>query len=180
MPNPKQISKAGNGVRRLAFGALAFGIFLERMRAVVQRVSSARVTVAGETTGEIATGLLVLLGIAQDDTAADAQWLAEKICALRIFEDTEGKMNRSVVDVAGGVLVVSQFTLCASTRKGTRPSFNDAAKPDIASPLYEGFNRFVSAVLGRSVATGRFAAMMDVALVNNGPVTIVVDSRRRE
>jgi D-tyrosyl-tRNA(Tyr) deacylase len=150
------------------------------MRAVVQRVSSARVTVAGEITGEITTGLLVLLGVAQGDAEAEAQWLAEKICALRIFEDAEGKMNRSVLDVGGGVLVVSQFTLFASTRKGTRPSFNDAAKPDVAIPLYEAFNRFATAALGRPVATGRFAAMMEVALVNDGPVTLIVDSRARE
>src|SRR5690349_1182134 len=107
------------------------------MRAVIQRVSRARVTVGEEITGEIGPGLLVLLGVAPDDTPADAQWLAEKICALRIFEDAEGKMNRSVVDLAGGMLVVSQFTLFASTRKGTRPSFNDAAKPELAIPMYE-------------------------------------------
>jgi D-tyrosyl-tRNA(Tyr) deacylase len=136
--------------------------------------------VDGEITGEIGAGLLVLLGIGHDDTEADAQWLAEKICALRIFEDEAGKMNRSVVDVSGGVLVVSQFTLLASTRKGTRPSFNDAAKPEVAIPLYEAFNRNASAVLGRPVATGRFAAMMDVALVNEGPVTLVIDSKLRE
>lgn len=150
------------------------------MRAVVQRVSSARVTVGSEVTGEIGAGLLVLLGIGQGDTDADALWLAEKICALRIFEDAEGKMNRSVVDVSGGVLVVSQFTLFASTRKGTRPSFNDAAKPEVAIPLYETFLRFATHALGRPVATGRFAAMMEVALVNDGPVTIIVDSRARE
>lgn len=150
------------------------------MRAVVQRVSSARVTVGGEVTGEIARGLLVLLGVGQGDTEADAQWLAEKIVALRIFEDEAQKMNRSVVDIGGGVLVVSQFTLLASTRKGTRPSFNDAAKPELAIPLYEAFNRCASIALGRPVATGRFAAMMEVALVNDGPVTIVIDSRLRE
>ena len=150
------------------------------MRAVIQRVSSARVTVADEITGEISAGLLVLLGVAQGDAEADAQWLAEKICALRVFEDDDGKMNRSVIEVGGGVLVVSQFTLLASTRKGTRPSFNDAAKPDIAIPLYETFNRFATATLGRPVATGRFAAMMDVALVNDGPVTLIIDSRLRE
>ena len=149
------------------------------MRAVVQRVRSARVTVDEALVGEIGHGLLVLLGVANGDTAADARWLAEKICALRIFEDDEGKMNRSVVDVAGGVLVVSQFTLLASTRKGTRPSFNDAAKPELALPLYEAFNRCASAALGRPVATGRFAAMMQVALVNDGPVTLVIDSRER-
>lgn len=150
------------------------------MRAVIQRVTRASVTVAGEITGEINLGLLVLLGVGLGDTEADAQWLAEKIAALRIFEDADGKMNRSVVDVAGGLLVVSQFTLFASTRKGTRPSFNDAAKPDLAIPLYEAFNRFATAALGRPVATGRFAAMMDVALVNNGPVTIVIDTKTRE
>ncbi len=150
------------------------------MRAVLQRVSSARVTVAGEVTGEIGAGLLVLLGIAQGDTEADAQWLAEKIVALRIFEDDAGKMNRSVTDAAGGVLVVSQFTLFASTRKGTRPSFNDAARPDLAIPLYEAFNRFAAAALGRPVATGRFAAKMDVALVNDGPVTLLIDTKSRE
>lgn len=150
------------------------------MRAVVQRVKSSRVTVVGEITGEIGPGLLVLLGVAQTDTEADAQWLAEKICALRIFEDDAGKMNRSVVDIAGGVLVVSQFTLFASTRKGTRPSFNDAAKPDLAIPLYEAFNRLATAALGRPVATGRFAATMEVALVNDGPVTIVIDTKTRE
>lgn len=150
------------------------------MRAVIQRVTRAAVTVAGETTGEIGPGLLVLLGIGPGDTEADAQWLAEKIAVLRIFEDADGKLNRSVVDIGGGILVVSQFTLFASTRKGTRPSFNDAAKPDLAIPLYEAFNRFASAALGRPVATGRFAAMMDVALVNNGPVTIVIDTKTRE
>lgn len=150
------------------------------MRAVIQRVSSARVSVGPEVTGEIAAGLLVLLGVAQGDTEADAQWLAEKICALRILEDAEARMNRSVVDAGGGVLVVSQFTLCASTRKGTRPSFNDAAKPEAAIPLYEAFNRFAAAALGRPVATGRFAAKMEVALVNDGPVTLIIDSRARE
>lgn len=150
------------------------------MRAVVQRVSSARVTVGPETTGAIGAGLLVLLGVAQGDAEEDARWLAEKIVALRIFEDADGRMNRSVVDTGGGMLVVSQFTLLASTRKGTRPSFNDAARPEAAIPLYEAFNRFASSALGRPVATGRFAAMMAVSLVNDGPVTIVVDTRLRE
>lgn len=150
------------------------------MRAVIQRVSSARVTVDNKVTGEIGRGLLVLLGVAQADTDADALWLAEKIAALRIFEDDASKMNRSVVDVAGGILVVSQFTLFASTRKGNRPSFNDAAKPDLAIPLYEFFLRHAGAALGRPVASGRFGATMDVALVNEGPVTIVIDSKTRE
>ncbi|MGH7946193.1 MAG: D-aminoacyl-tRNA deacylase [Opitutaceae bacterium] len=150
------------------------------MRAVLQRVSSARVTVDGEITGEISRGLLVFLGIAPADTLTDAQWLAEKICALRIFDDAGGRMNRSVTDSAGAMLVVSQFTLFASTRKGTRPSFNDAAKPGIAIPLYDAFNRFATAALGCPVATGRFAAMMEVALVNDGPVTLIIDSKLRE
>ncbi len=150
------------------------------MRAVVQRVSSARVTVGAEVTGEIGPGLLVLLGVGPADTPADAQWLAEKICALRIFADAEDRMNLSVVDRAGGLLVVSQFTLFASTKKGTRPSFNDAAKPDLAIPLYETFCRFAAQALGRPVATGRFGAMMQVALTNDGPVTLIIDSKQRE
>ena len=165
------------------------------MRAVIQRVSSARVTIAGEISGAIDRGLLVLLGVAQGDTEADAQWLAEKIAALRIFEDRDGKMNLSLRDVIAAnpepqtqnseppraaLLVVSQFTLFASTRKGTRPSFNDAAKPDLALPLYEAFNRFATAALGRPVATGKFGEMMSVALVNDGPVTLIIDSQSRE
>jgi D-aminoacyl-tRNA deacylase len=150
------------------------------VRAVVQRVSSARVTIAGEVAGSIGRGLLVLLGVAKDDTDDDARWLAEKIVALRVFEDAAEKMNLSVVDIAGEVLVVSQFTLFASTRKGTRPSFNDAAKPEIAIPRYESFVRHVSATLGQPVATGKFGAMMEVALVNDGPVTLIIDSRQRE
>jgi len=150
------------------------------MRAVVQRVASARVTIAGAVTGEIGPGLLVLVGVAPDDTETDGQWLAEKLVRLRIFEDAAGQMNRSVVDTGGGVLVVSQFTLFASTRKGTRPSYNDAAKPDVAAPLYARFVAQVAAALGRPVATGQFAAMMAVALVNDGPVTLVIDTRTRE
>ena len=150
------------------------------MRAVIQRVSSARVTVAGDTTGEIGPGLLVLLGIHPADTAADGQWLAEKLVRLRIFEDDAGQMNRSVQDLDGGMLVVSQFTLFASTRKGTRPSFNDAAKPDLAIPLYEQFVAQAAAALGRPVATGRFGALMQVSLVNDGPVTLVIDTKVRE
>jgi D-tyrosyl-tRNA(Tyr) deacylase len=150
------------------------------MRAVVQRVSSARVTIAGEISGAIERGLLVLLGVAEGDTEADAQWLAEKIAALRIFEDADGKMNLAARDVGGGMLVVSQFTLFASTRKGTRPSFNDAAKPELAIPLYEAFNRFATAALGRPVATGKFGEMMEVSLVNDGPVTLIIDSKIRE
>lgn len=158
------------------------------MRAVIQRVSSASVTIDGRVAGAIARGLLVLVGVARDDTAADGEWLAQKIAALRIFEDDAGKMNRSVVDLVAGVadpgrptvLVVSQFTLFASTRKGTRPSFNDAAKPELAIPLYEKFLAQMEAALGRPVARGEFGAMMQVALVNAGPVTLVLDTRTRE
>ena len=166
------------------------------MRAVIQRVSSARVTIDDRVTGEIGRGLLVLLGVAQGDTVTDIDWLSQKIAALRIFEDDAGKMNRSVVDLVAGVadpgratvLVVSQFTLCASTRKGTRPSFNDAAKPDVAQPLYEKFLAQMETALDARpalgsiarVACGKFGAMMQVALVNDGPVTLVLDSRLRE
>lgn len=150
------------------------------MRAVIQRVSSARVTVEGRTTGEIGPGLLVLLGVHRDDTEEDAAWLCAKIPKLRIFDDDSGQMNRSVVDIAGGILVVSQFTLYGSTRKGTRPSWNDAARPEAAVPLYESACARLSTELGRPVATGEFGAMMQVALVNDGPVTVVIDSRLRE
>lgn len=150
------------------------------MRAILQRVSSASVSVAAEMVGAIDVGLLVLLGVQAGDAEADVAWLAQKTAALRIFEDEAGKMNRSVVEAGGGALVVSQFTLIASTRKGNRPSFNDAAKPDLAIPLYESFVHQLEAALGRPVATGRFGAMMKVSLVNDGPVTIVLDSRLRE
>ncbi len=148
------------------------------MRAVVQRVSSASVVIAGETVGAIDGGLLILLGVGRGDQPTDVDWLAEKIASLRIFEDDDGKMNRSLLDTAGGALVVSQFTLLASTRKGTRPSFNDAAPPAEAIPLYEAFVQKLSARLGRPVPTGRFGAMMSVHLVNDGPVTLVLDTPR--
>lgn len=150
------------------------------MRVVVQRVAASRVTIKGREAGAIGRGLLLLLGIADGDTADAGEWLAGKIAALRIFEDADGRMNLSVRDIAGGVLVVSQFTLLASTRKGTRPSFNDAAKPDVAIPLYERFLAQMESALGRPVARGEFGAMMQVELVNDGPVTIVLDSRLRE
>lgn len=150
------------------------------MKAVIQRVSSASVVIDGQTVGAINRGLLILLGVATGDTPDDGEWLAQKIAALRIFEDADGKMNLSVRDADGSALVVSQFTLIASTRKGTRPSFNDAARPATAIPLYEGFVRQLEAALGRAVPTGRFGAMMQVHLVNDGPVTLVIDSRLRE
>jgi D-aminoacyl-tRNA deacylase len=123
---------------------------------------------------------MVLLGIAQQDTEADGQWLAEKIAALRIFPDEAGLMNRSVRDVHGGILVISQFTLLASTRKGSRPSFNDAAKPELAHDLYKTFLRQIESALGSSVAHGEFGADMKVSLVNDGPVTLVIDTKTRE
>jgi D-tyrosyl-tRNA(Tyr) deacylase len=150
------------------------------MKVVVQRVSEAQVAVAGEVAGRIEAGLLVLLGIQAGDVDEDVRWLAEKVASLRIFEDADGRMNRSVKEAGGRILVVSQFTLIASTRKGARPSFNDAAKPDIAIPLYESFVRHLEAALGAAVATGRFGAMMKVSLVNDGPVTLIIDSRARE
>jgi D-aminoacyl-tRNA deacylase len=146
------------------------------MRAVVQRVSRASVRVAGETIGNIERGLLVLLGVSKTDTAEDARWLAEKIISLRIMPDDDGKMNRDVADVGGSVLVVSQFTLYGDCRKGRRPSFIDAAGPDVAIPLYEAFINAVKA-LGIPVATGKFGAMMEVDLVNDGPVTLIVESK---
>lgn len=150
------------------------------MRAVIQRVSSAGVTIAGESVAAIGPGLLVLLGIATDDTPEDAAWLAQKIAGLRVFDDAAGKMNLAVREAGGQLLVVSQFTLIASTRKGHRPSFNDAARPEAAVPLYGDFVRDLEAALGQPVATGRFGADMQVALVNAGPVTLVIDSRLRE
>jgi len=150
------------------------------MRTVLQRVSSARVTVEGRVAGEIGPGLLVLVGIEAADTAADGEWLAGKIAKLRIFPDENGQMNRSVVDVSGGILLISQFTLHASLQKGSRPSFNAAARPEHARPLYEQFIAQLRAALGRPIATGEFGAMMQVALVNEGPVTLILDSRQRE
>jgi D-tyrosyl-tRNA(Tyr) deacylase len=146
------------------------------MRVVLQRVSRARVVVDGEVVGAIDRGLLVLLGVAPNDTADDARWLAEKVIGLRIFADAEGKMNLAVADVGGGVLVVSQFTLYGDCRKGRRPSFVEAAPPDLAVPLYEAFADAVRAH-GVPTATGRFGAMMQVELVNDGPVTLIVDSK---
>lgn len=150
------------------------------MRVVLQRVSTARVRVGGKIIGEVECGLLLLLGICSIDTPEDGQWLADKIAALRIFPDDTGLMNRSVRDIGGGILAISQFTLYASTRKGTRPSFNDAAKPELALPLYHQFLRQLETALGRPIAAGEFGADMEVELVNNGPVTIVIDSRQRE
>jgi D-tyrosyl-tRNA(Tyr) deacylase len=146
------------------------------MRAVVQRVSRAHVTIDGATAGAIGPGLAVLLGVTHADTLADAQWLADKLVGLRIFNDDAGKMNRALGDVAGAMLIVSQFTLYGDCRKGRRPSFIDAAPPEHAIPLYEAFIDAVKA-LGIPTATGRFGADMKVELVNDGPVTLIVDSK---
>jgi D-tyrosyl-tRNA(Tyr) deacylase len=147
------------------------------MRAVVQRVSHAKVTVAGEVTGEIGPGLLVLLGVAQTDIEAAADYLADKVAGLRIFEDDAGKMNRSVAEAGGAVLVVSQFTLYGDVRRGKRPSFDAAARPEQARRLYEYFVQRLRAA-GLRCETGRFQEMMDVELVNSGPVTILLDSEK--
>src|SRR6185503_13739176 len=147
------------------------------MRAVVQRVTRAKVTVDGEIVGEIKQGLVVLLGVARDDSPADVEYLASKVVALRIFDDEAGKMNRSVKDIDGGVLVVSQFTLYGDVRRGLRPSWIDAAAPEVAEPLYDFFVRQARTFVSE-VATGSFRAMMQVELVNDGPVTILLDSRK--
>jgi len=147
------------------------------MRACVQRVSEAQVTVDGQVVGKIGRGLLVLLGVGREDAEADAEWLVDKIIELRIFEDDAGKMNRSLADVSGRLLVVSQFTLWGDCRKGRRPSFVAAAPPEDAERLYEHFAA-LARQRGVPVATGRFRAMMQVALVNDGPVTLLLDSKK--
>ena len=148
------------------------------MRAVIQRVSGARVLIEGKEHSRIGAGMLVLLGVEKEDTTEDAQLLARRIVELRIFEDEAGKMNRSIVDKGGQILAVSQFTLLGDCRKGRRPSFDPAASPDIARTLYEQFVKEVD-TLGVPVATGVFQAMMDVELTNQGPVTFILDSRKR-
>jgi D-tyrosyl-tRNA(Tyr) deacylase len=144
------------------------------MRVVLQRVSRAKVTVEGRVTGEIGRGLLLLAGFTDGDTEDALAWMADKVVGLRIFPDDEGKMNRSVQEVGGGLLVVSQFTLYGDARKGRRPSFVDAARPEVAIPLYERFVDLLRAT-GLPVGTGEFGAMMDVELVNDGPVTLILD-----
>ena len=147
------------------------------MRAVIQRVTRASVTIDGEVVGEIGNGLVVLLGVARDDTKEDADYLAPKIIALRIFDDAEGRMNLSIKDIDGGLLIVSQFTLYGDVRRGLRPSWSDAAAPEIAEPLYDYFVESSQRLLGR-VETGSFRKMMQVELINDGPVTILLDSRK--
>ena len=149
------------------------------MRAVIQRVSSASVTIGGVVKSSIGAGLLVLLGVGHQDDDSDIEYLVKKTVALRIFNDGDGVMNRSVLDVGGDVIVVSQFTLMASTKKGNRPSYIEAAGHEKAIPLYERFCEALSAALGRPVGTGEFGADMKVSLVNDGPVTICIDSKNR-
>ena len=149
------------------------------MRVIVQRVSSASVRTVNGAFVEIGPGLLIFLGVAKNDVSADCSWLAEKIVNLRLFQDEYGQMNRAVKDVNGDLLVVSQFTLHASVRKGSRPSFNDAAKSEVARPIYDEFVLQLQTALGRRVETGTFGASMKVTLVNDGPVTIIIDTDDR-
>jgi len=150
------------------------------MRAVIQRVSAAEVRVGNVTQGAIRQGLVVLLAIEEADNTEDIEWLSGKIVRLRIFDDEGGVMNRSVADVLGGILLVSQFTLFASTKKGNRPSYSRSARPEIATPLYERFISQLTTDLGKPVQTGEFGAHMEVSLINDGPVTIIIDSKSRE
>ena len=150
------------------------------MRVVLQRVSKASVTINREIVSEIGRGLLILVGIEDDDTQEDIDWLATKITQLRIFDDENGVMNLSVKDIGGEILIVSQFTLHASTKKGNRPSYIRASKPDFAIPVYEKFIQKTEEMMGKTVGTGRFGAMMDVSLVNDGPVTIIIDTKQKD
>jgi D-tyrosyl-tRNA(Tyr) deacylase len=150
------------------------------MRIIIQRVKEASVTIDNTLKAAIETGLLVLVGIEDADTAEDIDWLVRKMVQLRIFEDEQGVMNRSVLDISGEILIVSQFTLHASTKKGNRPSYIRAAKPDFAIPMYEKFVTETTKALGKPVGTGTFGADMKVALINDGPVTIWIDSKNKE
>lgn len=150
------------------------------MRAVIQRVNGALVRVDGVLVGACDQGLLIFLGVESCDTPADVDWLAGRIAKMRIFEDADGRMQHSVVDVSGGALVISQFTLFGSLKKGSRPSFNRAADPELAVPLYESFKRALADVIGRPVASGQFGANMQIEAHNDGPVTLVIDSRERD
>ena len=150
------------------------------MRIVVQRVIEASVKVEGKEISKIGTGLLILLGVAPNDSQQDIEWLAKKVVQLRIFPNEDGNMNKSVVDINAEVIVVSQFTLYASTKKGNRPSFTSSAKPEIAKPLYKEFVNVLEAKLNKKVGTGVFGAAMKVSLINDGPITICIDSKNRE
>lgn len=150
------------------------------MRAVIQRVSKASVKIKNKIKSEIGVGLLVLVGIEESDNDADVEWLCNKVVQLRIFNDSNEVMNLSVLDVGGSVLAISQFTLHAKTRKGNRPSYIRAAHPDIAVPLYNRFVSTLSSLMGKKVGTGEFGAMMQIELVNDGPVTIIIDTKEKE
>jgi len=150
------------------------------LRAIIQRVSSAKLTISGEIFSKIDAGLLILLGIENEDTTEDADWLSNKCALLRIFSDKEGLMNLSLNEINGEVLVVSQFTLFASTRKGNRPSYIRSAKPDVAEPLYEYFIKQLSSCINKVIKTGVFRADMEINLVNDGPVTIMIDTKQKE
>ena len=150
------------------------------MRAVIQRVANANVLINGQTRREIATGLVVLLAVEEADTNEDTEWLSGKIVRLRIFNDEQGVMNRSVQEVGGEILLISQFTLFASTKKGNRPSYIRAARPESAIPIYEMFLKKLSSDLGKPISSGEFGADMQISLVNDGPVTILIDSKARE
>lgn len=149
------------------------------MIAVIQRVTKASVVIEGKIKGEIQDGFMILLGIAQSDTQEDLEWLSRKIIGLRVFSDEEGKMNKDIAEIDGNILMVSQFTLHASTKKGNRPSFIEAARPEIAIPLYEKMIISLSEGLGKKIQTGEFGADMKVSLENDGPVTIVIDSQNK-
>jgi len=150
------------------------------MKAVIQRVSEASVTIEGEKVSEIQNGLLILLGVETADTTTDIEWLSKKIANLRIFNDDNDTMNKSLIDTNGDAIIVSQFTLQASTKKGNRPSYIKAAKPELAIPLYEQFITEFELQINKQVGTGEFGADMEVTLVNDGPVTIIIDSKKRE
>lgn len=150
------------------------------MRAIIQRVSKASCTVDGTITGKIGQGFLVFLGIETDDTTEDMQWLAQKIASMRIFSDESGNMNRSLADIDGDILLISQFTLFASTKKGNRPGFTRSARPEQAIPLYEQMITELTALTGREIRTGIFGADMKIELLNDGPVTIIIDTKSRE
>ena len=150
------------------------------MRAVIQRVSESSVQINNQNVAQISTGLLILLGIEIEDTKEDSVWLSNKISQLRIFSDTEGKMNKSIIEIGGEVIVVSQFTLHAKTKKGNRPSYIKSARPEYAIPLYEQFKENLSLVIGKEVQSGEFGADMKVILTNDGPVTIIIDTKNKE
>lgn len=150
------------------------------MKIVLQRVSEASVKISGKISGEIGQGYLILLGVGQDDTNDDIDWLVNKIINLRVFSDDDGKMNLSIKDIDGEILLISQFTLFASTKKGNRPSFIKSAKPEIAIPLYNQFILHLETQLGKAIQTGEFGADMKVSLVNDGPVTIIIDSKNKD